>query len=172
MINIHLLDQPQLDIRYTDVLAALDQRMREKDAAPYLYPKTKDFYRQCLAGECYNILALNDEEVIGYAALRRMSPWPAYLEKAEYPESECALMLHNMVDPSWRGQGIAKLLNQGRITLARGQGLRYLFSTVHPENTPSIKSLKRSGFRVLDQRKMFSEQLLRNLMFLDLNEQQ
>lgn len=168
MIAITPLNHPETDHRYTDELYRLDQMMRQQQSAPYLYPKERSFYQHCLSGNCYNVLACHGNEVIGYAALRPMSPWPAYLNPVDYPEKACAMMLHNMVSPQWRGQGIAKRLNQARLKIAQQQEFRYLFSTVHPDNTPSIRSLERMGFQVIEQRPMFSEQLLRNLMFLEL----
>lgn len=167
-ITIRLLDQPEADIAYADTLFELDQQMRALNEAPYLYPKGRDFYQRCLAGECFNVLALEGDEVIGYASLRSMSPWPNYLNPVSYPEHQCALLLQNMVAPAWRGQGISKLLNQGRLAFARQQGFRYLFCTVHPDNQANIRSLQSFGFQVIEQRPMFTEQLLRNLMFLDL----
>lgn len=168
-VEIKLLSQPDTDVQYTDALIALDQSLRIENAAPYLYPKDRQFYQSSLAGGCYNVLALEDEKVIGYAALRKMSPWPEYLNPVAYPKELCALMLHNMVAPSCRGRGLSKQLNEGRLALARQHGFRYLFSTVHPDNVANVRSLQSFGFQMIEQRPMFSEQLLRNLMFLDLN---
>lgn len=168
-ITIKTLNDPKSDIQYTDALFKLDQAMREVNAAPHLYPKDRDFYYQSLAGNCYNVLAFANEEIVGYAALRKMTPWPSYLNPTDYPTDCCALMLINMVAPKWRGKGLSKQLNNGRLELARQNGFRYLFATVHPDNKPSISSLESVGFRVIEQRPMFQEQLLRNLMFLDLS---
>ena len=115
------------------------------------------------------MLAFCGEEIVGYTALRKMTPWPSYLNPIDYPTDCCALMLMTMVAPKWRGQGLSKQLNRERLALAQQHGFRYLFATVHPDNTPSISSLKSWGFRVIEQRPMFEEQLLRNLMFLDLS---
>ncbi len=168
-VSILPLNNPQLDVEYTDALVQLDNRVREANAAPYLYPQNETFYRDNLAGNTHNILAMNQEYVVGYAALRCMNPWPDYLAKMDVPPVLCGMMLIALVDPNWQNLGIGKRLNLARLDVAKQLGFRYLFCTVHPNNAPNINNLLKLGFKVIAQKPIFSEQLLRNIMFLDLH---
>lgn len=166
-ISIVTLCNPQTDIRYLDALIALDEKVRQNNAAPYLYPQNEAFYRGNLEGAAVNIIALNGEQVVGYATLKKMFPWPEYLTPMAYAPEECAMFQFIMVDPHMRQMKIGQRLNQGRLDSAKAAGFRYLFCTVHPDNIANCRNLERIGFTQIEQRPMFSEQLLRNLMFLD-----
>jgi len=167
-VSILTLCNPQHDVEYTDALNQLDSKVREANAAPYVYPQDEAFYRDNLAGKTSNILAIQSGNVIGYAALRSMDPWPTYLERMDVSPALCGMMLIALVDPDWQGRGIGKQLNLARLDIAKQLGFRYLFSTVHPDNLPSINNLRKLGFNVIAQKPMFSEQLLRSVLFLDL----
>ena len=78
------------------------------------------------------------------------------------------MLLFNLVDPHYRGQGIGKQLGKIRVDWAKSLGFRYLFSTVHPDNTASMRLLTGLGMNKIAQKPMFSTRLLRNLMFVDL----
>lgn len=169
--------QPQIEIiaprptdaaRYLDPLCSLVERAQQGDASPYLYPNGPAFYQRNLAGATLNLLALAGVQVVGYAALRMMSPWPDYFDPPKHPPEQCALMLLNLVDPAFRGQGLGQQLAEARIELAKAQGIKHLFVTVHPDNRASVRVLARQGFRLIAQKPMFTERLLRNLMQLDL----
>ncbi len=167
-VSVITLNNPSLDIEYTDALMALDKQVRDNNASPYLYPQDRDFYYKNLAGETINVVAKTPEQIIGYTALRKMAPWPEYLEPVQYPSEQCALMLFNMVHPQWRGQGIGKRLNMARMDAAASHGFNYLYCTTHPDNVANFKMLRQLGFEEIAQKPLFSEQLLRSLMFLDL----
>lgn len=167
-VSIITLNDPSKDVDYIDALIALDEQARANDASPYLYPQDRAFYLANLAGETVNVVAMADGQLVGYTALRKMTPWPAYLEPVPYDSERCALMLYNLVHPNWRGQGVGKKLNLARIAAAHAAGFNYLYCTTHPDNIANNQMLQQLGFTVIAQRPMFSEQLLRNLLFLDL----
>ena len=168
-ITIHLLNQPNADIEYLDALLTLVKRAEHDNASPYMYPNGAAFYTGNLQGNTLNVAALDGDRMVGYAALRPMNPWPEYLDPTDLPPEHCALMLLNVVDPIYRGLGIGKRLAKARIEMAREAGFHHLFVTVHPENLSSIAVLEHFGFRLVTQKPMFSNQLLRNLMQLDLD---
>lgn len=169
-IEIITLNNPATDIQYVDELVALDAKVRENNASPYLYPQDRGFYQRSLAGETVNLLAFHQQQLVGYASLRAMDPWPGYLEPMSYPTTQCGLMLMIMVDPKWRGLKIGKLLNQQRLIEAKKRNWRYLFVTVHPHNSTNCHNLAKLGFKLISQQLMFEQQLLRDLMFLDTHE--
>lgn len=168
-IRMLVLDNPQHDMTYIDALMSLVERAQADNRSPYMYPNDRDFFERNLAGATINILALDGETLVGYAALRKMVPWPEYLDSPEHPPATCALMLLNLVDPAYRGRGIGKQLSDARIASAQAAGIRHLYVTVHPDNEPSNRVLNRLGFRLIAQKPMFSNQLMRNLMQLDLD---
>jgi ribosomal protein S18 acetylase RimI-like enzyme len=167
--NILTLNHPEKDIIYVDEIMSLVERTKKANAAPYLYSNERDFFERNLAGETINVLAFDGPNIIGYSALRRMSSWPNYIEPCEHNPEQCALMLINLVDPSYRGKGIGKQLSAARIASAIKSGIYYLYVTVHPDNTPSISILKSFGFVLIAQKHMFSNNLMRNLMYLNLS---
>lgn len=168
-ITICPLNQPTTDIRYLDSLLTLVERAQQDNASPFMYPNGSEFYTGNLQGNTLNVAALDGERMVGYASLRPMNPWPEYLDPTNLPPEHCALMLLNLVDPAYRGLGIGKRLAKARIEMAKEAGFHHLFVTVHPENLSSIAVLEHFGFRLVTQKPMFSNQLLRNLMQLDLN---
>ncbi|MGY0216533.1 N-acetyltransferase family protein [Endozoicomonadaceae bacterium StTr2] len=169
-IKILPLSNPGEDKKYIDALMALVKRAQANNASPYMYPNGRDFYADNLAGATINVLATDENRLVAYAALRRMSPWPAYLDRPDVQPEHCALMLLNLVDPEYRGRGIGQQLASARITAARAHGFKHLFATVHPDNIASNQVLERQGFHRVAQQPMFSERLLRNLMRLDLTD--
>ncbi|MGB1091459.1 MAG: GNAT family N-acetyltransferase, partial [Oceanobacter sp.] len=163
-IQIQILADPASDLLYLNELLQLVDRASQNQASPYLYPNGPEFYEGNLAGATQNVLAWDvsskkgdtDEiRLVGYAALRSMSPWPAYMDAAEFPPEQCALMLLNLVDPDYRGMGIGKQLAEARIQLASEMGYRHLYVTVHPDNQGSVKVLEKQGFQLLDCKPMF-----------------
>ncbi|MEJ2419614.1 MAG: GNAT family N-acetyltransferase, partial [Exilibacterium sp.] len=122
-----------------------------------------------LLGAATNIIALDDSKVVAYTALRKMDPWPDYLPPSDYPIHTCALMLYSLVDPNYRRQGLGKRLSQARIHYASHTGLHHLFATVHPDNNPSLRALTSLGFQVISQQRIFSDRLLRNILYLDIH---
>ena len=91
--HLTVLSNPTSDIQYLDALFALAERaQRAQRASPHLYPNGRDFYEHNLQG----VLAFDGERLIGYAALRKMEPWPGYLDAPQHPPEQCALMLLNL----------------------------------------------------------------------------
>jgi len=167
-MNIRLLtlDNPKEDIAYLDSVISLHEKSTATNSTPYLYPQNRDFFENNLKGATINLLALNGDHVVGYCALRKMTPWPEYLSLEQYIPEECALMLFNLVDPDFRGLGIGKQLSLQRIVVAKKAGFRHLFVTVHPENVPSVSILEKLGFTLIAQKRMFTTKLMRKLMYL------
>ncbi|MGH1539474.1 MAG: GNAT family N-acetyltransferase [Arenicella sp.] len=167
-IRILTLNNPDQDMVYIDAVISLVERTQLADAAPYLYSHKRGFFERNLSGETINFLALDGNKVIGYSALRKMDPWPEYLELGGHKPEECCLMLFNLVDPDYRGLGIGKQLSMARVASARKARFRHLFATVHPDNEYSVRALSGLGFTVIAQQPMFSNLQMRYLMHLNL----
>ncbi|MCE2027685.1 GNAT family N-acetyltransferase [Sessilibacter corallicola] len=167
-IVIKELISPASDVSFLNDIVALHEKSQQENSTPYLYSQDVSFFERNLTGECLNSIALVDNTVIGYAALRRMDPWPSYLTPVNLPINKCGLMLINLVDPKWRGKGVGRKLCESRLSIAEQHGINHLFSTVHPENTASMQSLIKLGFTVLEEREMFEQKLRRCVLYLDL----
>ena len=50
---------------------ALDERVNQANAAPWLHKQDYGFYWKNLAGATWNVLAVDGERVVGYSALRK-----------------------------------------------------------------------------------------------------
>ena len=97
-----------------------------------------------------------------------MQPWPPYLDPLPYPPELCVMLVYSLLDAGWRGKGIGRELNQRRMAAVREQGFRYVFATVHPEHQVNMDIQLSMGFEVIAQKKIFSHQLMRNLLFMAL----
>ncbi|MCY7296446.1 GNAT family N-acetyltransferase [Alteromonas sp. a30] len=165
-IRIKTLSNGISEQGYLAQLELLLEKSHANNASPHVYKQDRTFFKSNLEGGAYNIVALSGERVVGYTALRKMQPWPEYLERTEHAPESCALMLYSLVDPEARGCGIGALLAQKRIELAQCMGLQHLYATVHPSNHANMKILTRLGFNEIAVKPLFKEQLLRSLMYL------
>ncbi|WP_028468908.1 GNAT family N-acetyltransferase [Neptunomonas japonica] len=167
-INYQVIDQHQLAFEYLDTLQALMEKVINQNAAPYLYPPEAGFFERILGGGFVKVIALDAGRLVGFSVLRLLDAWPSYLKEQSLPAEQSAMIFFTVVDPDYRGQGINKNMSQLRIESAQQAGIKYLISTVHPDNHPSMRSLKAIGMRQIAQRPMFQEQLLRNVMFKEI----
>ena len=69
--------------------------------------------------------------------------------------SRVAVLDSTVVHETARGLGLQKYFNDWRENMARERGSLYLYSTVHPENRPSIRNLEASGLRLQFTRTMY-----------------
>jgi ribosomal protein S18 acetylase RimI-like enzyme len=74
----------------------------------------------------------------------------------KYKEKPCFLMNGVFVDKAYRGNHLQQKLSEYCIERCRKKGINTFLSVVHPDNIPSIKSLKNIGFKVEKQRKIFN----------------
>ncbi|WP_079913602.1 GNAT family N-acetyltransferase [Paenibacillus sp. 32352] len=74
------------------------------------------------------------------------------------PEDELeqvAVLDATIVHESVRGRGLQRYFHQLREQRARSRGFRYLYSTVHPDNTASRRNLETTGFTLQFTRPMY-----------------
>lgn len=167
------IDQDTGDPSHLDGLCALFAEVEQSDAAPYLDPPNRAFFARTLGTSYANVLACDGDNIVGYAVLQLLSEWPDYMagpgiNAPNYPCQLSAMVLFTLVHPDYRTQGINKRMTQLRLEAAKAAGTKYLFSTVHPDNTPSLSNLTAIGMKAIEQRLMFDQQVLRNVMFLAL----
>nr|MBC9199139.1 GNAT family N-acetyltransferase [Paenibacillus sp. PL91] len=67
-----------------------------------------------------------------------------------------AVLDATIVHESARGIGLQRYFHQLREQRARAAGFRFLYSTVHPKNTVSIKNLEAEGFILQFTRPMYN----------------
>ncbi|MCR2803518.1 GNAT family N-acetyltransferase [Paenibacillus soyae] len=66
-----------------------------------------------------------------------------------------AVLDSTVVHESARGLGLQRLFHELREQRARERQYLYLYSTVHPENYPSMNNLERAGFSLQFTRPMY-----------------
>ncbi|WP_274654644.1 GNAT family N-acetyltransferase [Paenibacillus humicola] len=69
--------------------------------------------------------------------------------------SKVAVLDSTVVHESARGLGLQRCFHDLREKRAREKDCLYLYSTVHPENVPSIKNLEAAGFTLQFTRPMY-----------------
>ena len=65
--------------------------------------------------------------------------------------------------------GLGLKLIDARLSAAREHGFEYLFVTVAPDNPPSLCAVERAGFQRLDLATVYSERVLRVLLYCPLS---
>ena len=93
--------------------------------------------------EGLRLVAINDEEVIGWAAATPVSDRCAYsgvVENSVY------------VDPGYQGRGIGRLLLAALVQTSEAAGNWTIQTGVFPENTASLALHEACGFRVVGRR--------------------
>jgi L-amino acid N-acyltransferase YncA len=93
--------------------------------------------------ECCRLVATIDAEVVGWAALSRVSVRDAYRGVAE---------VSVYVSAAKRGQGIGRNLLESLIIASEGNEFWTLQATVFPENEASIALHLSCGFRIVGKR--------------------
>ncbi|WDD97395.1 GNAT family N-acetyltransferase [Thalassomonas actiniarum] len=164
-LDIKVIDKNTCALSYRDALLALTVRVEASHAAPYLFPPTPSFLEGILGKEMTKVFVFDGGQLIAYAVLKHLRELPGYLAHLDYPGEHSAMIYFTLVHPDYRGRGINSQITALRVAEAKKIGVKYLFSTVHPDNTASLKTLQRVGLKAIDKRIMFDEQLLRFIMF-------
>jgi len=109
-----------------------------------------------------NIGAYDNEKLIAMATLYIDQDELCFLRETAKIDGRVCELGNYLVSSEYRGQGIAKELQDRLIDLARKSRFDYVLSTVHPENVSSLKTLSKE----LDVLKTFTNKdgYLRNLM--------
>ncbi|WP_211227880.1 GNAT family N-acetyltransferase [Spirochaeta cellobiosiphila] len=89
-----------------------------------------------------------DGEVKGWSALSPVSKRDVY-------RGVCELSIY--VDPEYSHKGIGTKLLEKTIESSEQEGIWTLFSSVFPENIPSLKLHERFGFRVIGRREKIAQ---------------
>jgi phosphinothricin acetyltransferase len=89
------------------------------------------------------LVALDDDRVVGWAALSPVSARPVYAGVAE---------VSVYVTASYRGRGVGGALLRALIESSEANGIWTLQAGIFPENTASIALHERHGFRVVGRR--------------------
>lgn len=164
-LDITVIDKNTCALSYLNGIQALIASVEACNGAPYLFPPTRSFLEGTLGKDMTKFLVLDGDQVVAYAVLKHLHELPGYLAHLDYPGEHSAMIYFTLVHPDYRGQGINSQITALRVAEAKKIGVKYLFSTVHPDNTASLKTLQRAGLKAIDKRIMFDEQLLRFIMF-------
>ncbi len=94
------------------------------------------------------LVAAQEEEVLGWAALSAVSSRPVYQGVAE---------LSIYMDAKHRGKGIGSTLMGALITASEAAGIWTLQSSLFPENKASVQLHERFGFRKIGYRERIAQ---------------
>lgn len=89
------------------------------------------------------LVALREDQVVGWAALTPVSSRYAYRGVAE---------ISVYVAPAARRQGVGRVLLQNMVTCAEANEVWLLQATIFPENTASVSLHQSAGFRIVGRR--------------------
>lgn len=152
-------------IEYKSQLWDLVNAAQSARAIPYLYAPNEAFFDASLTDEHVKIFAFCDGQLVGFSFLRLMHQWPSYFDFLQEPSELCAMLLMNLVHPDYRGLGIGRVLSLKRLEAAKDDGVEHLYATVHPHNESSVKLLTQLGMKTLAEREIFTEKVLRKVMY-------
>lgn len=152
--------------RLPEILSLVERERQNSNS--YLNVQDSDFYSKFGddAGEAFaafdrgKVIAFG---LLGYAHFVR-DLWLPYLKTLQANLHECAVLIHILVAPEYRGQKIGENLSFLRILQSQRQGIRHLLGTVHPENQAMLKIYNRYGFQELDRKIVYQAQLPRVLL--------
>jgi len=168
-ITYKVIDKNIKDISYFGQLKQLSEYIANNNSAPYLYPPDDEFLIDSLSEGKTNILAFDNEKLVGYAFVKYLEKYPSYLGDLEYPINECANYIFFIVHDDYRGLGIGKELSKLILDDVKKSGRKYILTTVHPDNSSSLKAMQSIGMRVLKTKELFGEEkLIRHIMVLEL----
>jgi GNAT superfamily N-acetyltransferase len=112
--------------------------------APIAGERERARFRRLLEIGCIGLAAWREERPIGYA-------WVALEMRPEVTVCPLELPAHAAylwdlyVVPAERGSGLGSALAAGRLRTARGLGRTEGWRMITPDNTPSLRTLRRSG---------------------------
>jgi L-amino acid N-acyltransferase YncA len=121
-------------------------------------PSWEDWDRTHLEG--HRLVALQDSDIVGWAALSPVSERCVYggvTENSVY------------VDDSAQGRGVGRALLEELIARAEGAGIWTIQTGIFPENEASIELHKRCGFRVVGVRERIGQHhgVWRDVVFME-----
>lgn len=89
------------------------------------------------------LVARQDREVVGWAALGPVSPRPCYRGVAE---------VSIYVAGAAQGRGAGRMLLEALVTGSEAAGIWTLHSSIHADNSVSVRLHQRAGFRLVGRR--------------------
>lgn len=146
------MDVNQIRVLMTDVISRLSsQELFAMDDEAYFLKHMEG------KGEIYG--AFYNDALVAYSVLafpgKSESNLGIELGVPEVELTRIAVLDSTVVHESARGLGLQSFFHELRERRARERGFLYLYSTVHPENNPSIKNLERAGFTLQFTRPMY-----------------
>lgn len=152
------------------VLAIVDAQQRRADSK--ILAHGPEFYA-CFRGSAgETFVAVRGEVVIGFALLaapeRLHAIWPPRVEALGLDRDCCGCLAQVIVAPEARGRGLSSALVDRVLEAAQDRALEHLFTSVAPDNTASVRMVKRGGFRQFEVATVYSEQVLRALFHCEL----
>ena len=118
----------------------------------WYYPSPRDMFAGCCeCGESFGYYA--DKQLAGFATL---TPWhvrgeKCYAAKIQQPSENTYDFQDVMVHPFFRRRGIHSSFLRLFEAMARNANAIAIYCTIAPDNTPSVASFEKAGYRCVKQ---------------------
>ena len=153
-IGIRLPDLPglrceQLTVRHAEAIMALQGEMLAALPKPtWYYPSPAELFAGCCArGESYGFFS--GDMLVGFGTLTpwHIRPRDCYAVKVGHDPAHTFDFQDVMVAPAFRRRGVHSALLALFDGLARRREGTAIYCTIAPENTPSVNSFEKAGYR-------------------------
>ena len=124
-----------------------DPADRAQGIPPVGEDRIRDWLDHLLCEDCYNVVAVHDDEVVGHATL-------VGDDEGDY---ELAIFVHQ----DFQGAGIGTDLLGALLGLGEGAGIERVWLTVERWNRPAINLYKKVGFETTDAQSFEHEMSIR-----------
>ena len=155
-----------------DILALQDRIFREDSFDPrWFYPFSKKELEEFLGEETgISVGAFMEGKLVAFRTGCISGEEYDEITRAlgsPYTETDCFLMNGAFVDKTYRGNHLQQMLTEQCIVRCRKRGIETFLAVVHPDNLPSIKSLKKIGFIERSRQKIFNGKYDRIILLYD-----
>ncbi len=126
-----------------------------------IYQKnTEEFARNCISQKTgFGFGCFVEDEIVAYSMIFVPGDSPKNLGlDVDLPRAYLSRVVHRDsvgVKPAFRGNGIQGVLGRISTKIMLEKGYPYVFSTVHPTNIPSLRSLTKQEFVIVKLKKKY-----------------
>lgn len=130
-----------------DMYVSFDPKDRAQGIPPSREPRIRDWLTHIATEDCYNVVAVHDDSVIGHATL--------------VPETETTYELAIFVLQDYQSAGIGTHLVETLLGHGNANGVEYVWLSVERWNTPAVNLYKKVGFETCNTESFELEMSLR-----------
>lgn len=145
------------------ILSVMDAAASGMAHPEYYVTDDREFVERHIEEEGFTLLWKEKGETVGFLLVHLPGDGEENLGRdGEVPPEELCRVAHMesaAVLPRFQGNGLQKKLVAAAEELLRRRGIRYAFSTVHPENAPSLRSMRAQGYEIVQTKEKYGGKL-------------